>query len=193
MEQDEVHAVLGALGTAGIPTWVGGGWGVDALAGRQTRAHRDLDLLVDAERLEDCLSILTARGYAVETDWLPVRVEVGAAGRGWVDIHPVRLAADGSGVQAGLDGTRFDYPPGCFTTGNLAGREVPCLTAAHQQLLHTGYEPRAQDIHDLRVLRTLEPGIDTRRQPPTRDSDRAVIAGADGDLQARFQRIGFAE
>lgn len=172
MEQDEVHAVLDALGTAGIPTWVAGGWGVDALAGRQTRAHRDLDLLVDAERLEDCLSILTARGYAVETDWLPVRVEVGAAGRGWVDVHPVRLAADGSGVQAGLDGTRFDYPPDCFTTGNLAGREVPCLTAAHQQLLHTGYEPRAQDIHDLRVLRTLEPGIDTRRQPLTRDSDR---------------------
>ena len=105
----------------------------------------------------------------------------------------MRLAADGSGVQAGLNGTRFDYPPDCFTTGNLAGREVPCLTAAHQQLLHAGYEPRAQDIHDLRVLRTLEPGIDTRRQPPTRDSDRAVIAGADGDLQARFQRIGFAE
>lgn len=88
----------------------------------------------------------------METDWLPVRVEVGA-GRGWVDVHPVRLAADGSGVQAGLDGTRFDYPPDCFTTGNPAGREVPCLTAAQQQLLHTGYEPRAQDIHDLRVTR----------------------------------------
>ncbi len=111
MEQDEVHAVLDALGTAGIPTWVAGGWGVDALAGRQTRAHRDLDLLVDAERLEDCLSILTARGYAVETDWLPVRVEVGAAGRGWVDVHPVRLAADGSGGQAGRDGTLKKPPP----------------------------------------------------------------------------------
>lgn len=159
MEQSEVHAVLGALRTAGIPTWVAGGWGVDALAGRQTHAHRNLDLLVDAERLGDCLSTLTARGYAVETDWLPVRVEVGAAGRGWVDVHPVWLAADGSGVQAGLDGTRFDYPPDCFTTGNLAGREVPCLTAAQKQLLHTGYEPRAQDVHDLRVLRTLEPGL----------------------------------
>ncbi len=169
MEQDEVHAVLDALGRAGIPTWVAGGWGVDALAGRQTREHRDLDLLVDAERLEDCMRILTARGYAVETDWRPVRVEVGAAGRGWVDVHPVRLAADGSGVQAGLDGTRFYYPPDCFTTGNLAGREAPCLTAAHQQFLHTGYEPRAQDIHDLRVLRTLKPGLthDASHPPAT--------------------------
>lgn len=103
----------------------------------------------------------------METDWLPVRVEVVAVGRGWVDVHPVRITADGSGVQAGLDGTQFDYPADCFTTGNLAGREVPCLTAAHQRLLHTGYEHRAQDMLDLRVLEKLEPGNDARRQPPT--------------------------
>ena len=178
MEQDEVHAVLDALGTAGIPTWVAGGWGVDALAGRQTRAHRDLDLLVDAERLEDCLSILTARGYAVETDWLPVRVEVGAAG------------------AAGSTYTRCGSPP-------TAAACRPASTGPGSTTRPTASPPATsrvvrcpawlQDSHDLRVLRTLEPGIDTRRQPPTRDSDRAVIAGADGDLQARFQRIGFAE
>ena len=61
----------------------------------------DLDLLVDAQRLEECLGLLATRGYAVETDWLPVRVEVVAVERGWVDVHPVRLADDGSGVQAG--------------------------------------------------------------------------------------------
>ncbi|MEJ7691059.1 MAG: hypothetical protein WKF76_11865 [Nocardioidaceae bacterium] len=155
MEQDEVLAILGALEATGTRLWVAGGWGVDALVGRQTRAHRDLDLLVDAQRLEECLGLLAARGYAVETDWLPVRVEVVAAERGWVDVHPVRLAADGRGVQAGLNGTRFDYPADCFATGSLAGREVPCLTAARQRLLHTGYEPRAQDVHDLGLLNEL--------------------------------------
>jgi len=128
----------------------------------------------------------------VETDWLPVRVEVGAAG-----------AAGSTYTRCGSPPTAAACRPASTGPGSTtrptasppatSGREVPCLTAAHQQLLHAGYEPRAQDIHDLRVLRTLEPGIDTRRQPPTRDSDRAVIAGADGDLQARFQRIGFAE
>ena len=157
MEQDEVFAILGALEATGTPLWVAGGWGVDALVGRQTRAHRDLDLLVDAQRLDDCLCLLARRGYAVETDWLPVRVEVVAAERGWLDVHPVRLAADGRGVQAGLNGTRFDYPADCFATGSLAGREVPCLTAARQRLLHTGYEPRAQDVHDLRLLNELGP------------------------------------
>lgn len=152
VDQDEVLVILGAVGVAGRRVWVAGGWRVDALVGRQTRAHRDLDLLVEAERLEECLSVLAARGYAVETDWLPVRVEVVAAGRGWVDVHPVRLAADGCGVQAGLEGTEFRYPADCFTSGRLADREVPCLTAAHQRLLHTGYQPRPHDIHDLRIL-----------------------------------------
>jgi lincosamide nucleotidyltransferase A/C/D/E len=68
----------------------------------------------------------------------------------------VRLAADGSGVQAGLDSTRFNYPAHCFTTGSLSTHEVPCLTASHQRLLHTGYAPRTQDVHDLQLLDTLE-------------------------------------
>ena len=123
--------------------------------GRQTRAHRDLDLLVDSQRLGECLALLASRCYAVETDWLPVRVEVVAAGRGWVDVHPVRLAPDGSGVQAWLNGTRFDYPADCFAIGSLAGRGVPCLTAARQRLLHTGYETRPQDVHELRLVTKL--------------------------------------
>lgn len=135
--------------------WIAGGWGVDALVGRQTREHRDLDLLVDADWLKECLHLLSARGYAVETDWLPVRVELVAARRGWVDVHPVRLSADGSGVQAGLDGTQFHYPADAFTSGSLAGHAVPCLTGAHQRLLHTGYEARPQDVHDLKMLHEL--------------------------------------
>jgi len=72
-----------------------------------------------------------------------------------VDVHPVRLAPDGSGVQAGLNGTRFDYPAHCFAIGSLAGRGVPCLTAGRQRLLHTGYETRPQDVHDLGLLTKL--------------------------------------
>ena len=74
VEQDEVLAILGAVEVTGTRLWVAGGWGVDALVGRQTRAHRDLDLILDSQRLEECLALLAARCYAVETDWLPVRV-----------------------------------------------------------------------------------------------------------------------
>lgn len=111
MDQSEVLTILGALDEAKIRWWLAGGWGVNALVGAQTRPHRDLDLLIDALRLQACLDLLKARGYWVETDWLPVRIEVAAKGRGWVDIHPMDLAAEGGGTQASLDGTQFHYPP----------------------------------------------------------------------------------
>jgi hypothetical protein len=44
MDAADVIAVLDALDEAAVRHWVGGGWGVAALAGRQTRSHRDLDL-----------------------------------------------------------------------------------------------------------------------------------------------------
>jgi len=145
-----VLAILGTLEATGTRLWVAGGWGVDALVGRQTRAHRDLDLLVDAQRLEECLGLLAARGYAVETDWLPVRVEVVAPERGWVDVHPVRLAADGCGVQAGLNGTRFDYPADCFATGSprrsrgaLPDRRPPAAPAHRLRTACSG-RPRSE-------------------------------------------------
>ncbi|MDX6325937.1 MAG: lincosamide nucleotidyltransferase [Nocardioidaceae bacterium] len=154
MQLSEVLRVLEALEGEDIPTWVGGGWGVDALAGRQTREHRDLDVLVDRLRLDDCLRVLEDLGYVTETDWLPIRVEV-ASSLGWVDVHPIAIAADGSAVQAGPDGSTFDYPADAFTVATLAGVEIACISRAHQIAFHLGYEPRPQDEHDLRILRRI--------------------------------------
>lgn len=46
----DVVEILGLLRRAGTEVWVGGGWGIDALLGRQTRDHRDLDLMYRHER-----------------------------------------------------------------------------------------------------------------------------------------------
>jgi len=148
----EVHRVLDALATAGCRAWVAGGWGVDALVGRQTRPHRDLDLALDATGEAAALAALARLGYAVETDWRPVRVELAAPGGRWVDLHPVAFDAQGRGTQAGLDGTAFDYPAGCFVTGTIGGRVVGCLSVAQQVAFHTGYPPRAVDLADLALL-----------------------------------------
>ena len=155
MPPAEVHRVIDALTAAGCPAWLAGGWGVDALAGRQTRAHRDLDLLVETGRLDAAVAALARLGYAVETDWLPVRVEVAAAGNRWVDLHPVAFDAGGNGVQAGPDGTTFEYPAACFVTGRIGEREVGCLSLDRQLEAHDGYQLREVDRHDLAVLRGL--------------------------------------
>ena len=155
MKAADVVRVLDALDEAGVRHWVAGGWGVAALAGRQTRPHRDLDLCIDAADLDRCLTELGHLEYATETDWLPVRIELRAAGDRWVDVHPVAFDATGHGRQADLDGGSFDYPPDAFTRGLIAGRGVPCLSAHQQRVFHRGYDPRPQDLHDLAQLAKL--------------------------------------
>jgi lincosamide nucleotidyltransferase A/C/D/E len=58
----------------GFATGQGGGSGVAALAGRQTREHRDLDLAVDAGDLDTACRVLGQVGYTANTDWLPARI-----------------------------------------------------------------------------------------------------------------------
>lgn len=152
----DVVRVLDELESHQVPFWVAGGWGVAALAAAQTRTHRDLDLAVDAAALPVCLQALASLGYERETDWLPVRVEYAAPGDLWVDVHPVTFDEAGHGRQHDLDGGHFDYPPGAFTVGRIETRAIPCLSVAQQRAFHSGYEPRAQDLHDLRVLAALE-------------------------------------
>jgi lincosamide nucleotidyltransferase A/C/D/E len=158
VELPDVLTVTDALDGQGVGHWLAGGWGVDALVGRQTRPHRDVDLAVDAARLADVLALLAGLGYRVETDWLPVRVELAAPGRRWVDVHPVTFDAEGHGRQAGLDGTIFDYPATDLVVGALDGHPLPCLSAARQQVFHTGYPPRPVDLADLALLAPLLAG-----------------------------------
>jgi lincosamide nucleotidyltransferase A/C/D/E len=136
---------------------VGGGrLGVDALVGVQTRAHRDVDLAIDADDEADALTVLGGLGYTIETDWRPTRVELVAAGSRWVDLHPVRFDAHGQGRQADLGGGHFEYPSGCFVSGRSGCSMVGCLSVELQLRFRAGYELRDVDRHDLALLATLD-------------------------------------
>jgi len=155
VQLSDVLAVTQPLAAAGLRHWVAGGWGVDALIGRQTRPHRDLDLAVDAASLDETRRLLAPLGYRAETDWLPIRVELAADRERWVDLHPVVFGADGQGRQAGPDGTHFAYPARDLVTGSLDGHRLPCLSARLQIAFHSGYPPREVDLADLALLRSL--------------------------------------
>lgn len=151
--------MLAALDAVGLRTWVAGGWGVDALLGRQTRVHRDLDLALDVTHatLDLALHTLESLDYRVETDWRPTRVELAAPSARWVDIHPVIFDDQGTGWQANVGGLPpFRYPPDAFADGSIDGSAVRCLSVAHQLLFHAGYPPRPRDLADIAVLRGLQ-------------------------------------
>jgi lincosamide nucleotidyltransferase A/C/D/E len=158
----EALRVVAALDSVGLRTWVGGGWGVDALLGRQTRVHRDLDLALDVTHvtLDLALSALETLDYSVETDWRPTRVEVAAPFARWVDLHPVVFDDQGIGWQANADGLPpFRYPPNAFTHGLINGSGVRCLSVAQQLLFHSGYPPRPHDLADTMLLQGLQARI----------------------------------
>jgi lincosamide nucleotidyltransferase A/C/D/E len=151
----QVLAVLDQLAAEGVRGWLAGGWGVDALAGRQTRPHNDIDLVISADeppfkRIDEALA---REGFwfvgkfhhpGIPIPWCHIwRHPAGAK----VEVLPVPLhkppfAADGAG------GVRQP-----FTEGSIDGQLVPCLSAELQLLLHNGYPQRKIDNHDVALLR----------------------------------------
>jgi lincosamide nucleotidyltransferase A/C/D/E len=184
----DVLRILDALDRAGARYWISGGWGVDALAGETTRGHRDLDLAIDVRSLPAVVDALDALGFAPETDWLPVRLEMTGGPGGWVDLHPVRFTADGTGVQQGLDGTEFTYPAPDLITGRIDGRRVPCISIALQLAFHEGYPVQPKDLHDLGVLGRLH-NATSADGPGWPRSDDEVLKAPDAVRAERAEQL----
>jgi lincosamide nucleotidyltransferase A/C/D/E len=146
-------ALVRSLGADPI---IGGGWGVDALAGSQTRAHRDLDLIVPAGVVDRIIDVLEAESFAITTDDLPVRIELShPLGDRHIDLHPAHSDGAGGWWQHGFDDARYSTPASVIVTGSIAGITVQCLSVARQLELHTGYELAEHDAADVATLKAL--------------------------------------
>jgi lincosamide nucleotidyltransferase A/C/D/E len=153
---DDVLAILDALDAAGVDWWVGGGWGIDALLGEETRPHSDLDLCIRAEQEARASEALEACRLRLEADERPTRFLMSAPGHGAVDVHPLRFASDGTARLQGPDGIEFGFAAGSLDgTGTIGGRSVRCFTAERQRIAHSGYVPRERDLQDLALLDRL--------------------------------------
>ena len=154
MTADDVLFIHKVLRNAGTDVWIGGGWGIDALVGDQSREHRDLDLMHRLDQEPAVVAALSEAGFTETLDERPVRFVVSDRTGREIDLHPLVFAGDGSATQASLDPERpFVYPASCFVSGVVAGTAVPCLSAEQQVYFHQGYEPSDRDLHDMARLR----------------------------------------
>jgi lincosamide nucleotidyltransferase A/C/D/E len=156
MTPEDVTEVVETLKGAGVSFWLDGGWGVDALLGRQTRPHGDLDVVIDRDDLPRARTALRRRGFrharAVRPG-LPARCVLRDRAGRQADLHPVALDASADGWQDLGDGTYGYYPAaGLRAQGMIAGQPVHCVTPELQLRHHLGYAPDAQDCHDLCLL-----------------------------------------
>ena len=154
MPAERVLALLDLLDARGIDVWVDGGWGVDALAGRQTREHGDLDLGVVRPHLDTAIEVLGETGYAVtDARFVEVTVQLTHAEGHRVDLHPSTPRPGGGTEQTDFDGNTFHIPPPA--EGRIGGRVVRCMPLEVQLHTHKGYKLRPEDHHDLELLRGM--------------------------------------
>lgn len=175
MAATDVVRVVGAVQGAGVACLVAGGWGVDALLGRQTRRHDDLDLLV--ERFPDDLpaarAALEPLGFRYRRTeradfWMPERCILEDGRR----RHRIDLVSmDWPRLQAALDAGRdrpVTLPDAARAAGLVGGAPVACLSAGVQRLLHPDVAWRPVDHHDMALLDALldDPGRPDEAEPP---------------------------
>jgi len=108
MPAETVHALLAAMHAHDVAVCVGGGWAVDALVGKQTRQHADLDVWVDADQTEGLFAALGEQGIDRIHPWPGDRpwnfvVHDGHSRR--VDLHLYESPGDGRLHYGSVRGT----------------------------------------------------------------------------------------
>jgi lincosamide nucleotidyltransferase A/C/D/E len=153
----------------GMQAWVVGGWGIDALLGRQTRPHKDLDVLMLLDDMVRMQVLLSEDGFDLKELWSENRrvrdakgVETDSAfflkdpDGGEIDVHALRRDGRSKWIPAWEDTelrvfTRKDLSG----KGMITGSPVQCISAEMQVRCHTGYTLPEAHVRDLELLREM--------------------------------------
>jgi len=149
MTSDNVFDLYNRFKEKGITVWIDGGWSVDALLGKQTREHADLDIAVHRKDNARLRQLLINDGYEEEKrDDSSVFMYVMKNDTGEsVDVHVFEYGENGKIIYG------IPYPFGSLTgTGRIGGQEVNCINPKFMFQFKTGYEPEEKDLYDVRAL-----------------------------------------
>ena len=167
MSGERVHELYELLTGEGVRCWIVGGWGIDALLGRQTREHKDLDvLLVSCEHLR-AWQRLNQEGFVLDHRW-EENTEVVLGGPGGTTMPTAYVLTDGEGAEVDVHVLGDDLAPLWITDrafvagaldarGTIDGATVACMSARMQRLAHSGYDVPDEQKRDLRLLDEVDP------------------------------------
>jgi lincosamide nucleotidyltransferase A/C/D/E len=151
---EKVLELYQSLFREGIQIWLDGGWGVDALLGKQTRNHSDLDIIIADQDLPKFRKLLNKKGYVEvlrddSSEWNFVLMD---QAKDLLDIHVVSFDSHGNGIYGPIDRGIF-YPASSFPgEGLINGLKICCLTPEYQLDSHSGYELKEKDRQDILAL-----------------------------------------
>ena len=163
---EQAQAVYELLDRSGVRCWVMGGWGVDALLGRVTREHKDLDLLVLITDLPCYTDIVQQHGFERKLEWSesqPIEVDALDFDSALVDAHPDGreidvhvIDIDPQGVVTQFHTDAWPLPRNAISgSGTIEGATVRCVTRAAQIAMHSGYDLPDKHREDVRLLKVV--------------------------------------
>lgn len=153
MTAEEVLQILQIFQEIRTKVWLAGGWAVDALVGKQTRVHNDVDVAFDVQDEEKIIKTFYKLRYSIADDARPTRFVLRKTDNDKeIDLHPVVFDDSGAGKQLVSGGESFLYPKDAFTQGIIDGQVVPCLSTHQLVVFHTGYMPLEKDRHNMKML-----------------------------------------
>jgi len=165
MTAEDVVEFYHACESNGVEIWIDGGWAIDAVLGRQTRQHSDLDIAVNETNLAALLALFGEHDFCEKTgpeingDWNRVFTRQSGA---VIDVHIFWVDDDGRGVL-GHDNSDNAYPSGSFDgNGAILGQSVRCVPPSILFEFKTGYESREKDLQDIKALSDAFGFIDPR-------------------------------
>jgi lincosamide nucleotidyltransferase A/C/D/E len=154
MTADALIEILGAIRDAGIDVWLDGGWGVDALLETQTRAHKDVDIIVASTDVAPLTELLGRRGFREKDGGRPENFVMADDRGSEIDVHVVEFDAAGNANYRMENGALWVFPARGFAgRGRVKGVEVRCLSPEIAVACHAeGYVPKEKDFADMERL-----------------------------------------
>lgn len=155
MSSDQALAVIEALVAKRVEATVGGGWGVDALLGEETRQHADLDLWLPAAQFDRAIAAFAEISIDRIYPWgddRPWNFVLHDGSNQRIDLHVYERLTSGDLHYGGVEGGHVIPSEALASSGTINDRPVRCEAPEWALRWHTGYPPRAEDRHDVARL-----------------------------------------
>jgi len=154
MTAADVNKFYCDLEKSGISIWIDSGWGVDALLGKQTRLHADLDIAIEQKDLKKAVEMLEKQGYqhVPRDDTRPWNFVLGDGKGREIDFHVIVIDDKGNGIY-GPPAKGDMYPAVALVgSGRINKHPVKCIAPEYMVNFHTGYTLRESDYRDIGAL-----------------------------------------
>ena len=154
MTSRDVLALYEQTNGAGITIWIDGGWGVDALLGKQTRTHKDLDIAIEQKDVPAFRTLVERQGYTeTHLDYArPWNFVLGDVQGREVDVHVIVFDALGNGLYGPVEQGMM-YPAASLAgTGTIDRQVVRCISPEWMVKFHSGYALTEKDFSDVSAL-----------------------------------------